>query len=161
MGRRFRWMCDMLLSNAKAPSENRRRLRSLSSLLHFQVSSVSKFECRSLEDRMVDPRHREHRGVDHGLWLFHPSGCFRLARRVRLVPGAGRRTAWSQGRTRSAGLRRGSVYGLAMAKVPTTKKPAPAAKNANPKGHKITAKNTRVTAHKGAERRNENKVRGR
>lgn len=51
-----------------------------------------------------------------------------------------------------------------MAKISSTKKTAKAtapAKNANPKGHKVSAKNTRATAHKEPERRNENKVRGR
>jgi len=35
------------------------------------------------------------------------------------------------------------------------------AKNANPKGNKLTSKTTRAVAHKAPERRNENKVRGR
>lgn len=35
------------------------------------------------------------------------------------------------------------------------------AKNANPKGAKITKKSVRATKHKAPERRNENKVRGR
>ena len=35
------------------------------------------------------------------------------------------------------------------------------AKNANPKGAKITKKTVRATEHKAPERRNENKVRGR
>jgi len=51
-----------------------------------------------------------------------------------------------------------------MAKISSTKKAAKVtapAKNANPKGHKVSSKNTRATAHKEPERRNENKVRGR
>ena len=43
-------------------------------------------------------------------------------------------------------------------KTETDAKPA---KNANPKGAKITAKSVRATKHKAPERRNENKVRGR
>ncbi len=45
----------------------------------------------------------------------------------------------------------------------STKKPgakAPA-KNADPKGTKLTSKDARAGAHKAPERRNENKVRGR
>lgn len=44
-----------------------------------------------------------------------------------------------------------------------SKKPDPQtpAKNANPKGDKLTSKKARATAHKAPERRNENKVRGR
>ena len=33
--------------------------------------------------------------------------------------------------------------------------------NPNPKGHSLTSKSAKVTRHKAAERRNENKVRGR
>jgi hypothetical protein len=35
------------------------------------------------------------------------------------------------------------------------------AKNANPKGHKLSSKTARAVRHKAPERRNENKVRGR
>lgn len=42
-----------------------------------------------------------------------------------------------------------------------SKADAKPAKNANPKGHKITAKTVRADKHKAPERRNENKVRGR
>ena len=51
-----------------------------------------------------------------------------------------------------------------MAKITPAKKnkaDAKPAKNANPKGAKITAKTVRATKHKAPERRNENKVRGR
>lgn len=50
-----------------------------------------------------------------------------------------------------------------MAKT-TVKKSKPAAapaKNANPKGAKLTPKKIKAVAHKAPERRNENKVRGR
>ena len=43
-------------------------------------------------------------------------------------------------------------------KLKADEKPA---KNANPKGRKITAKTVRADKHKAPERRNENKVRGR
>ena len=46
----------------------------------------------------------------------------------------------------------------AAKKSKTNEKPA---KNANAKGHKITAKTVRADKHKAPERRNENKVRGR
>ncbi len=42
-----------------------------------------------------------------------------------------------------------------------SKSDAKPAKNANPKGAKITPKSVRATKHKAPERRNENKVRGR
>jgi hypothetical protein len=51
-----------------------------------------------------------------------------------------------------------------MAKPTPAKKSkadAKPAKNANPKGAKITAKTVRATKHKAPERRNENRVRGR
>jgi hypothetical protein len=51
-----------------------------------------------------------------------------------------------------------------MAKTTPAKKSksdAKPAKNANPKGAKITPKSVRATKHKAPERRNENKVRGR
>ena len=51
-----------------------------------------------------------------------------------------------------------------MPKPTSAKKHADAgkpAKNANAKGHKITAKTVRADKHKAPERRNENKVRGR
>jgi hypothetical protein len=51
----------------------------------------------------------------------------------------------------------------AMNKPPTknSQLTAASAKNANPKGAKLTPKTAKAAAHKAPERRNENKVRGR
>ena len=50
---------------------------------------------------------------------------------------------------------------MAKTSPKNSKLTAAPAKNANPKGAKLTRKNAKATAHKAPERRNENKVRGR